>query len=113
MLQQTIALIIIVFFISRLFWQKKNKQINNNEFKFWLIFWSLAGLAIIFLKKIDTLVASLGFSGKGIDILFYIAVIILFYFVIRLMLRIEKIEKNITKIVRKAALSNSDSKNRN
>ena len=104
MFQQALAIIIIAFFISRLFWQKKNKQIHSNEFIFWLVFWLLAGLAIIFLKKIDVLVASLGFSGKGIDILFYIAVIILFYFILRLRLRIQKMEKNITKIVREIAL---------
>lgn len=103
-LQQTFALIIIIFFISRLFWQKKLKQINNNEFIFWLIFWFCAGLAIIFLKKIDILLANFGFSSQGIDFLFYVAVIILFYFILRLRLRIEKMEKNITKIVRELAL---------
>ena len=106
--QQTLALIIIFFFASRLFWQKKNKQINPNEFIFWLIFWLFAGIAIIFLKKIDYLVASLGFSGKGIDILFYFFLIILFYFILRLRLRIAKMEKNITKIVRKIALKDKN-----
>jgi len=111
--QQTLALIIIIFFLSRLFWQKKNKQINPNEFIFWLVFWLFAGLAIILLKQIDTLVASLGFSGKGIDVLFYLAVIILFYFIFRLRLRISKMEKNITKIVREIALTNQKSKIKN
>ena len=106
MLQQTLALIIIIFFLSRLLWQKKNKQINPNEFIFWIIFWLFATLAIIFLKQIDILVASLGFSGNGINVLFYASVIILFYFVLRLRLRVAKIEKNITKIVRKIALNN-------
>ena len=107
MFQQTLALIIITFFLFRLLWQKNNKQINSNEFIFWLIFWIFAGIAIIFLKKIDALVASLGFSGKGIDVLFYISVIILFYFILRLRLRVERMEKNITKIVREIALENS------
>lgn len=104
MLQQTLALIIIAFFLSRLFWQKQKKQIGANEFIFWLIFWFLAAGAIIALKYIDKFVADLGFSGSGIDILLYIAVIILFYFVFRLRLKLEKIEKDITKIVREIAI---------
>jgi hypothetical protein len=104
MFQQIIALIIIAFFISRLFWQKQKKRINANEFVFWLIFWLLAALAIIFLKWIDKLVAGLGFSGSGIEVLLYAGVVVLFYFIFRLRLRLEKIERDITKIVRNIAL---------
>jgi len=105
MLQQTIALIIIAFFLARLFWQKQKNQIGANEFIFWFIFWLLAAGAIISLKWIDKLVASLGFSGSGIEILLYIAIALLFYFVFKLRLRMEKIEKNITKIVREISLN--------
>jgi len=106
MLQQELALLIIIFFLFRLFWQKKKKQINFNEFIFWLAFWFLAGAAIIFIKKIDQFVANLGFSGSGIDILLYLGVAVLFYLIFRLRLKIEKIEKSITKIVREISLRN-------
>ena len=105
MFQQTIALIIILFFLSRLLWQKRKKQINSGEFIFWLVFWISAAMAIISLKWIDKLVAGLGFSGSGIEVLFYIAVVILFYFIFRLRLKMEKMEKNITKIVREISLN--------
>jgi hypothetical protein len=104
MFQQILALIIILFFLSRIIWQKKNNQINNSEYIFWLFFWILAGLAILSIKQIDKLVAQLGFSGTGIEILFYLAVIILVYLVFKLRIRQAKIEKNITEIVRKIAL---------
>lgn len=106
MIQQLIALIIILFFLVRLIFQKKQNKIRGNEFTLWLVFWVLAALAIIFLKKIDSLVASLGFSGTGIQVLLYVGVTILFYLVFRLRLRLEKQEKNITEIVRNIALNN-------
>ncbi len=106
MLQQIIALIIISFFLARLFWQKYKKQIKGGEFLFWLIFWIAAALAIIFIKQIDKLVAELGFSGTGIEVLFYIAVVILFYLVFRIRIKIAKMEKNITRVVRKTAIDN-------
>lgn len=104
MLQQLSASIIILFFIIRLVGQKKRKQINNNEFGLWLAFWLLALAAIIFLKKIDFLVASLGFSGAGINVLVYIAVLILIYLVFRLRLNQAKIERQLSEINQELAL---------
>lgn len=104
MFQQIIALIVISFFVFRLLWQKRKKRIGANEFVFWLIFWILAALAVIFLKWIDALVAGLGFSGSGIEVLLYAGVVVLFYFIFKLRIRMERIERNITKIVREIAV---------
>lgn len=106
MLQQIIALVIICFFIFRLFDQKKRKEININEFSLWLIFWSLAAGAIIFIRQIDRLVNYFGFSGAGINFLIYLAVLALFYLVLRLRLSLAKMDKNLTEVVRQIALNN-------
>ncbi|MFH1522269.1 MAG: DUF2304 family protein [Patescibacteria group bacterium] len=106
MIQQVLALIIIAYFLARLFWQKQKNQIGANEFLFWLFFWLLAAGAIISLKWIDDLVAGLGFSGSGIEVLIYVAIAMLFYLVFKLRLRLEKIERDITKIVRAISLKN-------
>ncbi len=106
MLQQILALIIIFFFLARQFFLRRKKQISANEFIFWLVFWLTAALAIIFLKWIDKFVAKLGFSSSGIDILLYAGIVVLFYFIFRLRLKVEKIEKDITKIIRKITLKN-------
>lgn len=107
MFQQIIALIIIAFFLARLFWRKQKKQIGANEFIFWLFFWLAAALAVISLKWLDRLVAALGFSGSGIEVLLYVAIAVLFYFIFRLRLRLEKMERDITKVVREIAINNS------
>lgn len=106
MIQQLIALIIILFFLGRLFWQKKKNVISLNEFVFWLFFWIVSIVAILCIKTIDKLVAGLGFSSSGINVLFYVGTIILFYLFLRLRLRLEKIERNLTKIVREISLMN-------
>ncbi len=106
MTQQIIALIIICFFLSRLLWQKQKKQISGGEFVFWFFFWMLAAAAIISIKWIDQLLAQLGFSGSGIEMLFYLAVIILFYLIFKIRIRQEKQEKEITRLTRQIALKN-------
>jgi|SRR5680860_182156 len=104
MLQQAIALIFIAIFIWRLFQQKKKKQIGSNEFILWLSFWLLGAIAIIFIRFIDKALVSLGFSGSGINFLLYLAVISLFYFVFKLRLKLSKLEKNLTDLVREMTL---------
>jgi hypothetical protein len=104
MLQQTGAIIIIAFFILRLFRQKKYGEIKANEFSLWLVFWLLAGGAIIFIKQLDRFVAFLGFSGSGINFLIYLAVLALFYLIFRLRLNIAKLDRQLTDIARQMAL---------
>lgn len=106
MLQQSIALVIIIFFVSRLFVLKKKGVLPAGEFIFWLIFWVLAGASVLSLKFIDRLVSDFGFSASGINFLAYIAILILFYFNFRLRLKVEKMDKDITKMARAVALDN-------
>jgi len=104
MLQQTLALIVIAFFLVRLFWQKQKKQISYAEFIFWLFFWSVGAVAIISLKWLDRIVANFGFTASGISILSYLSVAVLFYLIFRLRLKLNKMQQDITKITRHIAL---------
>jgi hypothetical protein len=104
MIQQALALIIIIFFFTKILNQKRKKQISSNEFTLWTVFWSLAALAIVFIKQIDVLFAKIGFSEPSISFLFYISVVVLFYLIFKLRLRMAKLEKNITEVVRNIAL---------
>ena len=109
-IQQIIGLVIIIFFVFRLFWQKRTNQLNAAEFSFWFMFWTIAALAVIFLREIDSLVRYLGFTASGINFLLYLAVVVLFYFIFRLRIRLAKMEGEITKVVREIAINNKNSK---
>ena len=96
--------LIIIIFVVRLFVLKKGSKVSGNEFIFWLVFWIIAGLGVIFVKNLDKLAASLGFSASGIQIILYAAVAVLFYMNFRMRLKMEKMDKDMTKIVRELAL---------
>lgn len=104
MIQQLIALIFILLFVVPLFKKKQKKQIGENEFIFWLLFWGLGALAIIFIRQLDQLLESMGFSGSGINFLLYLAVLSLFYLIFKLRLKISKLEKDLTDLVRAISL---------
>ena len=104
MIQQVIALLILLFFIIKLNRERRKKSITRNEFVFWLVFWLIGVLTIAFIKPIDKIVMSLGFSSSGINLVFYLAVLFLFYLIFRMRLRIVKMENDITELSRKIAL---------
>lgn len=98
MAQILVAVIIIFFFLAKLFWQKRKAMVSTGEFVFWLIFWLASLVLILFLKQLDQFVASLGFSVSAIQVAVYLAIAVLFYFIFRLRLKLEKTEENLTKI---------------
>lgn len=106
--QQFLALVIIAFFISRIVKQKKQEQISAGEFWLWLCFWIFSALAIIFLKELDSLASSLGFTASGINLLFYGAILVLFYFIFKLRLRLAKMDRDLTDLNRHLTLINKD-----
>lgn len=105
MFQQIAALLIISFFYFRAVRQRSDQKISHNEFVFWSIFWLITALLVIFIKRIDFLVKSLGFSASGIEALIYLSILIIFHLIFRLRMRLEKMEKEMTKITRANALN--------
>lgn len=106
MIQQIIAGLAILFFLVKLIKQWKRKTISLNEFVFWLIFWVLAILIVVFIKQIDQIVIGLGFSSSAINLVFYLAVLFLFYLIFKMRLKMVKIEKNISDLAREISLIN-------
>lgn len=105
--QQIIALIIIIVFVFKLISQKNRQEISQNELTLWLTFWSFAALAIILIKQLDAVLVFMGFSGSGINFLIYLSVLILFYLLFRLRLRLAKLDANLTELVRQITLNNN------
>lgn len=109
-LQELIALLLIIFFVSRLLAQKKKKTISINEFRIWLSFWSIATISVLFLKPLDKLVASLGFTASSITVLFYGAVFILFYLIFKLRLNFAKMDQELSTLTREMAILKEEQK---
>ncbi|MFH1253228.1 MAG: DUF2304 domain-containing protein [Candidatus Uhrbacteria bacterium] len=98
MIQLLVAILVIIFFITKLCWQKRQGVVSTGEFVFWLIFWLATLVLVLFLKQLDRLVASLGFSVPAIQVVAYLAIAVLFYFIFRVRLKLEKMEENLSKI---------------
>ncbi len=103
MIIQIIATIIILIIFYQLIKKFIKDKASLTKIIFWVLFWGIS-LIIIWLPKetIDNIGSIFG-VGRGIDVLVYLSIILLFYSNFKQTEKIEKLEKEITKLVREIA----------
>lgn len=105
MLIQFILILVIVLIVFRLIYKLKIKDIGLGQFFGWLAVWLIA-IFIIWYPEVTTYLATRVGIGRGVDLVIYVSIIVIFYLMFKLLLKIEKIEKQITQIVRYDSLKN-------
>ena len=109
MVIKTVLLLFILFVVVRTVIRFYCKEVHSRELVVWLVFWGLVSFAVATPKLTDVAANLLGVS-RGADLLVYISVLVLFYVVFRISIKLEKIDKALTKVVRKEALEELDEK---
>ncbi len=104
---QVLAILFVIFALWRVINKFKRKELKVTEFLMWLFFWLAVSVAFITPESL-TLLANLLGIGRGADLVLYVAVVVVFYLMFRIFVRLEKMEKNITKIVRDKALKDKN-----
>jgi small membrane protein len=109
MIIQIITIIVVLFLLWRVAIKLKRKEITLKEAGYWGIFWFLVGVVVLYPKIVDKIAEFVGLqTATGIDLVVYIAVGLAFYLIFRMFVRMEKIDKDITKIVRHIALKDKN-----
>lgn len=96
---QWIIIIFALFAFSRVIIRFHKRDIARGEFIFWNFVW-LAVIIVAFLPNLSLQFANIFGVQRGTDFFSYIGLVILFYLVFRIYVKQEKIERDITKIVR-------------
>lgn len=103
---QFLGVLFSLFAWSRVFLRFKDKNVSIFEFVFWSIVW----VGVIIIALFPSVFTQLSFFfgiGRGVDILLYVGMIVLFYLLFRLYVKMDTQQKEITKLVRELAISNS------
>lgn len=103
---QIFLLIFILFAISRVILRLREKVLTVQAGFFWIVIW-LSALVMILLPTTTTQIASLFGVGRGVDVILYVSLALLFYLVFRGYVMIEDMRHDITTIVRQISLNNS------
>ena len=106
---QIVAVVFITFTASRSILRAKDKKISLRELLFWLAVWGTL-LFVVFFPHITTYIATWAGIGRGIDVIIYASLGILYYLVFRLYVKLEEIEMEITKLVREIAIHSKKKK---
>jgi len=106
---QVLIVVFALFALSRAFLRFKDNKLTKNEFIFWALIWVFA-IVISFIPNTLGAVSKWLGIGRGADLIIYVSIIIIFYLVFRLYVKLESAEKEITSVVRKIAIHGNDKK---
>jgi len=68
----------------------------------------LAVGVVVILPQTASFLANLLGVGRGADLVIYLSILVLFYIVFRIFIRLDRLDREITKIVRELALQKKD-----
>ncbi|RJQ19941.1 DUF2304 family protein [Candidatus Woesearchaeota archaeon] len=100
---QIIALVIMVFGVLRTLMSYRERRISAQWLVFWLLIWGGVGV-VAFLPGLAAMVSEPLGIGRAIDLVVYASILLLFYLIFRIYLRLESLEHNVTKLVREIAI---------
>jgi small membrane protein len=100
---QIFLTLFILFAASRAVMQFKGGSIRFGALLFWLSIWIVAIVAIFYPEETTRIARMLGI-GRGVDIIVYLSIAILFYLVFRLNVYLEDIRTQISQLIREVSL---------
>ncbi len=101
---QLLIIAFALFAISRTVLRLRDGSVALGWGVFWLVFWGAVTVVTVLPQTASAFAALLG-VGRGADAVMYLALVVLYYVVFRIFVRLEKIEHDITRLVRDRALS--------
>lgn len=97
----------ITFFVIAVLYEVyksyRKRELALISLLFWLVIW-LGVAFVVWLPDFTFNIAKLLNVHRGIDAVVYISIVILFYLLFRVLLKIERVERKIEKLIRKESL---------
>jgi small membrane protein len=103
MVLKFIVILFGILTLTRAFIQLRRDEFTPIQFVFWMFVWGIAAFFVFFPSASSYLADFIG-VGRGADALIYLSIMILFYGVYRIYIKLEKIERSFTKLIRHEAL---------
>ena len=104
MIIKLLLIVFVVFVVSRILVRFRAGDITRREFFAWIFFWLLVVSAIIWSQETDLLAKLVG-VGRGVDLLIYLSILTLFFVMFKVIVHLEKIDRQIVKLISALALS--------
>lgn len=83
--------------------RRRRGEIGRGVALAWLAFWALAALAVVFQSLTTELAHRLG-VGRGVDVVIYFSLVAIFYILFRVLVKIERLNRDVSELVRQMAI---------
>lgn len=107
---QLFLTVFLLFALSRVVLRYRSSELSLFGFLFWCGVFGAATVVVLFPGITSGVAVALGI-GRGADAVVYLSVSLLFYLVFRLYIFVEDLRHDITEIVKRIALKDTDKKN--
>lgn len=101
---QIVLAIFLIFALSRVVLRFRDRKLSPLEFIFWAFLFIAAIIGVSFPDQ-TTRIAKMVGIGRGVDLVIYGSIVVLFYLVFRIYVMMEGLHHEITELIRKIALN--------
>ncbi len=101
---QILIAIFVAFAGSRVILRFRDKAIGYGEFLFWSTVWAIV-LLIVFRPSLSDQVALIFGIKRGTDVMFFSAILLLFYLIFRLYVKLDTLDRDITNLAENTSKS--------
>jgi len=103
MMIQILVTIVIALILIKTGMRYRKKEISTRLFSFWVLFWIVVGI-FFWMPELSDRIAEILEVGRGVDAIVYISLVILFYALFKIFNRFERMEQELTKLVREISI---------
>lgn len=97
------------FAASRAVLRWRSRELSASEMFFWLSIWGSV-IVITFFPLASADVAELLGVGRGVDVAFFLAIIVLLYLLFRIYVKLDRVDKDITTVVLLLSIKDASAK---
>jgi small membrane protein len=100
---QFLLLPCVLFALAKVIRVYKQQGMRTIEFLLWALVWIGSGFIVAF-PDAASFLAHIGGIGRGADLIIYTSLLVVFYLIFRIHLMLDRLEQEVTEIVRTIAL---------
>lgn len=106
---QIVTTLISLFVLARAFQKFRTKSIKLSIFLMWSLFWVVV-ILLVWQPGLTDRIAGLLRVGRGADVISYLSLVLIFYLIFKLFVKLERIDQDVTSLVRSMAIVEKEHK---
>ncbi|MBU0597260.1 DUF2304 family protein [Patescibacteria group bacterium] len=104
---QILFLLFALFAITSVLKRRQTGVLGPKATLFWVLFWLSAVLVVMWPASTSKIAGYLGI-GRGTDLVIYASVAVIFYLLFKLNIKLDSLNREVTKVVRREALNSTE-----